>query len=457
MTPAKNVDRLAQRYDDDGRRYVCYPFAERFHAGFDAVAYRRSALLSNVRAAPLAVYVHIPFCASACSFCGDPRVITCDPQRAHAYVQRLKREISMQARLFDSHRPIEHLHFGGGTPTFLTPSQLGDVLSHLGHHFRLTLGRDALIEIDPRTFRVEELTPLAAIGFDRINLGVQDFDEAVQKAIHRIQPPQRVLAIVERARAIGFKSIGVDLICGLPLQTLERFARTLDTAIAARPDRLAVYRYMHRPAVFKAQRRIVSEQLPSPSTRRDLLALATEKLTGAGYEPIGPDHFALPEDDLARAQRAGRLRPCSGGYSTHGDCDLMGLGVSAVSRVGSAYAQNHHRLTDYNRAIDADTFPIERGYALTIDDETRREVIEGLLCHGQVTVGDVEARYAITFERYFARELKQLEALIRAGMLSRNEHEIRITPQGRLFLRHIALCFAAPIAEKRTLKYSRAR
>jgi oxygen-independent coproporphyrinogen III oxidase len=449
---------LVQRYDRNGPRYTSYPTAAQFHSGFDIGAYRRAALLSNVAATPLSIYVHVPFCTSPCLYCGCNRVITRDRGQAIEYIARLEQEIELQARLFDSRRSVQQLHFGGGTPTFLDAAQLQALLEHLGRSFSLapTAQRETSIEIDPRTVNAQQLGALAALGFNRISLGVQDFDAAVQRAVNRIQPISMVHGLVERARAIGFRSISFDLIYGLPLQTHESFSRTLDAAIAARPDRLAVYGYAHMPRIFKAQRRIQAAQLPTPEQRLALLGLTIEKLTGAGYEYIGMDHFALPDDELARARRTGTLHRNFQGYSTHADCDLVGLGVSAIGKVGDAYAQNHKRLADYYRAIDAGQLAIERGVSLTIDDITRREVIQRLMCTGQVVYQEIGQLYELDFQTYFAREIVALKPMLEDQLITMSKEALTITPKGALLLRNIAMTFDRYLQASEREQYSKA-
>lgn len=459
MTATTTFDAdLVNRYDRNGPRYTSYPTAAQFHPGFDRTAYRRAALLSNADAAPLSLYVHVPFCTSPCFYCGCNKIITRDKGKADEYLVRLKREIVMQSRLFDPRRVVEQLHFGGGTPTFLEPSQLGDLFDYLGRYFNLAdpFKRESSIEIDPRTIDGERLAALAALGFNRISLGVQDFDPAVQRAVNRIQPASMVMALVERARTIGFRSISFDLIYGLPLQTRESFARTLDTVIDARPDRLAVYGYAHMPRLFKPQQRINAEQLPSPTARLELLGLTVEKLTGAGYQYIGMDHFALPDDELAEARRAGVLHRNFQGYSTHADCDLVGLGVSAIGKVGAAYAQNHKRLADYYRAIDEEQLPVERGIALTVDDETRRDVIQRIMCQGAVEFVEVEQRYELNFAAYFAREFAALRPMIDDGLVTLDQQALTVTPKGFLLLRNIAMVFDAWLPQSSAVSFSKA-
>lgn len=394
---------------------------------------------------PLSLYVHIPFCASPCFYCGCNRVITRSHDRAAAYVERLKSEIVLQSELFSRTRPVDQLHFGGGTPTFLDENELASLLDHLGKHFSLATEehREYSIEIDPRTVTPESVRALAKLGFNRMSLGVQDFDPDVQVAVNRLQSKEQTLQVTEAAREAGVRSISFDLIYGLPRQTPEGFARTLDAVIDARPDRLAVYAYAHMPRLFKAQRRILTDQLPTPDQRLRLLGLTVERLTAAGYVYIGMDHFALPEDELVRAKRNRSLQRNFQGYSTHADQDLIGLGVSAISKVGDSYSQNFKSLPEYYAAIDAGHLPVQRGILLTEDDQIRRAVIQELMCHELIDCAAMSARLDIDFKRYFRRELERLQELQALGLTYVKNGCIGLTLAGRLLMRTVAMVFDA--------------
>jgi oxygen-independent coproporphyrinogen-3 oxidase len=441
---------LIRRYDCHGPRYTSYPTAVQFHTGFDEAAYRCAALASerNGVRSPLSLYVHIPFCASPCFYCGCNRIITRSTEKAKGYLQRLYREIEAQARLFGRDRLIEQLHFGGGTPTFLRPDQLQALMTHLGAHLRLTdsARREYSIEIDPRTVSREGIRTLASVGFNRMSLGVQDFDPDVQAAVNRIQSVHQTVEVIDAAREAGFGSIGIDLIYGLPKQTFAGFSRTLSSVLDARPDRLAVYAYAHMPHVFKAQRRLSREDLPTPEARLGLLRLTIDALTGAGYEYIGMDHFALPGDELVRAKRDGTLQRNFQGYSTRARCDLIGLGVSAIGSTGTAYAQNFKNLRDYYAALDSGRLPIQRGIELTADDLVRRAVIQELMCQEQLAFATMETRLGIDFERYFAAELRRLAPMAEDGLVELSTWGIRVLPAGRLLLRNVAMVFDAYLA-----------
>lgn len=449
---------LIRRYDSHGPRYTSYPTAVQFHTGFDEQSYRRLALLSNAGTPrPLSVYVHVPFCARPCFYCGCNKIITRNPVHAEQYLQRLRREIELQGALFARRRNVRQLHFGGGTPTYLTMAQLSGLFDHLGKHFSIdrTEQREFSIEIDPRTLEEHTLAALAELGFNRLSLGVQDFDPKVQRAVNREQSPEQIEQCMVQARALGYRSVSFDLIYGLPLQTVESFGQTLDTVVQMRPDRIAAYGYAHMPRLFKAQRAIRADQLPDAETRLQLLALTVERLTDAGYVYIGMDHFALPDDDLARAMRDGSLHRNFQGYSTHGDCDLIGLGVSAIGAVGNSYSQNRKDLTSYYAALDQGRLPVDRGIALSVDDVLRREVIQRLMCKGELSMREIEGRYALDFGNYFANELSALNALAADGLITNDADAIQVTERGRALLRTIAMVFDAYLPRAASTQFSK--
>jgi oxygen-independent coproporphyrinogen-3 oxidase len=441
---------LLRRYDRPGPRYTSYPTAPQFSDDFGEFALRDAAVASNGDPIPrrLSLYVHVPFCQSPCFYCGCNRIITRDTGRVAPYLDRLKREITLAATLFDRDREVIQVHFGGGTPNFLSPAQLGDVLDSLRRHFHFSGAseRDISIELDPRFVAPDEIAALAELGFNRASFGVQDFDPAVQVAVNRIQSVAETQAVIEACRATGFRSVNVDLIYGLPFQTTEGFGRTLDTVVAMRPDRLAVYSYAHLPTLFRPQRQIDAGRLPDPEAKLGLLQLAIERLTDAGYVYIGMDHFALPDDDLARAQARGGLHRNFMGYTTHADSDLVGLGVSAISHVGDSYSQNHRNILGWEAALDAGQLPVFRGMRLSEDDQLRADLIQQLMCQGEIPVGALERRYAIEFDRYFADAIARLEPLMADGLLQRHPNRYAVTEQGRLLLRNIAMCFDAYLA-----------
>jgi len=443
-----DVDRM-RRYDREGPRYTSYPTAAQFSEGIAPNAYEWAAATSRGarEAQPLSAYVHIPFCFSPCFYCGCNRIISHQPDLINTYAKHLLDEISLRSPYFGRNRVIDQMHFGGGTPTFLPKTLLIEVVGRLEREFRLTdsVDRDYSIEIDPRGIDQGMLQVLASLGFNRISLGVQDFDENVQRAVNRVQPESMVAKVYEAARNLGFRSINFDLIYGLPLQTASSFSVTLDRVIAMRPDRLAVYGYAHLPRMFKAQRRIRDEELPNAHERLSLLRLAITKLEAAGYDYIGMDHFALPGDSLARAQRNGTLRRSFQGYTTHADRDLVGFGVSAIGQVGGLYVQNYKSLHDYQAAVAGGALPSNRGRSMTRDDRIRKDVIDAIMCRGFVDIPAVEARNDIVFDAYFAKELRRLLALQVDGLVELDGPRIALTPIGKLLMRTVAMTFDAYI------------
>ena len=437
---------LIERYDLQGPRYTSYPAAPHFDSHFGAEAFAAAARASNEDPIPrrLSLYVHAPFCLSPCFYCGCTRVITRDRAKAESYLARLHREIELVAQLFDRDRKTIQLHFGGGTPNFFDATQMEDLMECLDRHFGfLQPTLEAGIEIDPRSADASYIRTLGALGFNRISIGVQDFDLAVQQAVNRVQTVEETRAVIDSARASGFKSVSLDLIYGLPRQTVWSFERTLDEVIALAPDRIAAYGYAHLPSRFSAQRRIRSEDLPDARVRLALFELTVRKLTAAGYRYIGMDHFARPDDDLAVAQRHGTLQRNFQGYSTHAACDLIGLGMSSISHVGSTFSQTAADLIGYNAAIDAGRLAVVRGLALTDDDIIRADAIQQLMCHGVIDIGAFEARHRLEFDAYFSRELARLDALVSDGLVELSPARIVVLPAGRFLLRNIAMCFDA--------------
>lgn len=436
---------MLRKYDLPGPRYTSYPTAPHFGAHFDEAMLREYIRCSNAEPIPrpLSLYVHVPYCFSPCFYCGCNRIITHDRSKGRTYVDRLVREIAMVGPLFDRDREVVQLHFGGGTPNFLEPRELREVLAAIGSQFHLDSSsqRDFSVELDPRYVPEGYVAACTELGFNRASLGVQDFDPEVQRAVNRLQSVEQTVRVVEDCRAAGWRSINIDLIYGLPKQTLAGFERTLDTVLGIRPDRLAVYSYAHMPRLFKAQRQIHSADLPSREDKLRLLQLSIEKLTAAGYLYIGMDHFALPQDELSRAQAAGSLHRNFMGYTTHADCDLVGLGVSAVSHVGDSYSQNGRDLPAWEIAIDQGRLPVWRGRHLDFDDVIRADVIQRLMCQGGIDVASVERRHEIDFRMYFADALARLRPLVADGLVAADDQRIVATSRGRLLLRIIAMCF----------------
>ena len=436
---------LLRRYDRPGPRYTSYPTAPQFSTAFGEAEFVEAVRTSNGDPIPrrLSLYVHVPFCFSPCFYCGCNRVITRDHSRAETYLLRLVREVAMVAPLFDRDRDVIQLHLGGGTPNFLSAHQLAELMESLSRHFHFSSSknRDFSIELDPRCVNAGDIEALAFMGFNRASLGVQDFDPAVQEAVNRVQSVEETLAVIDACRRYGFRSVNVDLIYGLPEQNREGFGRTLDTVIAARPDRLAIYGYAHLPQLFRAQRQIDAALLPSPEDKLGLLQLAIEKLAGAGYRYIGMDHFALPEDELSLAQENGSLHRNFMGYTTHVESDLIGLGVSAISHIGDSYSQNPRDLPAWEAAIDAGRLPVWRGMQMNADDVLRADLIQQLMCRGEIDIPALEDRHNIHFLEYFHEDLLRLCDLAIDGLVETSETKITATSRGRLLLRIIATCF----------------
>ena len=438
---------LVEKYDRPGPRYTSYPTAPQFHAAFAEDDYRAAAERSNRVALPkpLSVYVHIPFCRSLCYYCACNKIITHNTERAAEYLDWLKQEIEVQGRLFDETRRMTQLHLGGGTPTYLSNAQLGDLMAALdaAFHFAPVEEREFSLEVDPRTVTPAQIHELHELGFNRLSFGVQDFDPDVQKAVNREQSEEQVFALVQAARDAGFQSISVDLIYGLPLQTVASFDTTLDKIIALRPDRLATYSYAHLPELFKAQRLIRPEDMPPPERKIELLELTIRRLTAAGYVYIGMDHFALPEDELTLAKENGTLQRNFQGYSTHADCDMIGLGITSIGKVGDSYSQNVKETAQYQARLEAGRLPVMRGYRLNNDDRLRRDVINTLMCHGRLDFAEIESRHDIVFNEYFADALEQLDEMERDGLVAIQANGLEVLPAGRLMMRNMAMAFDA--------------
>jgi oxygen-independent coproporphyrinogen III oxidase len=441
---------LLQRYGITGPRYTSYPTAAEFHEKFTENDYRDAIEESNgdLVPSPLSLYIHLPFCSSPCFYCACTRIITRQTDVAENYLHYLQRELTLLSHLFDSDRVIDQVHFGGGTPTFYDCNQLGWLLRQISANFNVRPGDipELAIEIDPRTVSPDDIRNLIATGFGRMSFGIQDFDTNVQHEVNRCQSVERVLELMHTARACGVRSINVDLIYGLPKQTPDSFSATLDTIIEAGPDRIAAYGYAHMPHLFPSQRRLQLNDLPDAGMRLEMFQLAISKLTGAGYVYIGMDHFALPTDDLAVARRHGWLNRNFQGYSARPECDLVGLGMSAVSMIGGSYSQNYKTLDQYYASLAHGDLPVWRGVRLSDDDHIRGDIIQAIMCHGHVRFDDIANRYRIDFHAYFSRELKRLQQLETEGLLQLGPEELRVTSMGRLLLRVIAMTFDAYLA-----------
>ncbi|HCY15135.1 MAG: oxygen-independent coproporphyrinogen III oxidase [Curvibacter sp. GWA2_64_110] len=436
---------LLRRYDVAGPRYTSYPTADRFVEAFTADDYARALQQRRSGAAalvlPLSLYVHIPFCESLCYYCACNKIITKHHDRAAEYLRYLSREVDLHTAQLGVGQTVTQLHLGGGTPTFLSDAELRELMAMLRRSFTLAPGGEYSIEVDPRTIDVQRLDTLAELGFNRLSFGVQDFDPAVQKAVHRVQPAEQVFALVQAARERGFDSINVDLIYGLPQQTPESFERTLKQVTELRPDRIALYAYAHLPERFKPQRRIVTTELPGAAAKLSMLSDALKTFMGAGYIYVGMDHFALPNDPLAVAKRQGRLHRNFQGYSTQPDCDLIALGVSSIGRIGATYSQNAKTLEEYYDAIDHGRFAVVRGLALSRDDLVRRGVIMALMCQGQVLFESINLAYLVDFRSYFAAEMEAVQELAEQGLVTIDDSGIQVTANGWFFVRAVAMVF----------------
>jgi len=440
-SPELEVDlELIRRLDKKGPRYTSYPTADRFVETFSALDYAGWASRREADR-PLSLYFHIPFCNTLCFYCACNKVITKDRSLSEKYVKYMIKELEMQAAVLGEDRLVEQLHWGGGTPTFLSDKQMRELMNAARKHFKLVDDGEYSIEIDPRKVSDETIALLAELGFNRISIGVQDFDPLVQSAVNRIQSEEETLRIINAARANGFKSVSIDLIYGLPKQTIAGVSATLDKVIAANPDRLSIYNYAHMPTIFMPQRRINENDLPAAQVKLDILSMAVKTLTDAGYVYIGMDHFAKPDDELAVAQRQHRLHRNFQGYSTHSDCDLVAIGVSSIGKVGSSYSQNFREPDDYYDAIERGVLPIMRGMELNDDDMVRRAIIQDLMCHFELTKESINAAYQLDFDQYFVTELDELREYEGEGLLKLTPERVIVTPKGRMLIRNICMVF----------------
>jgi len=449
---------LIRRFDVSGPRYTSYPTADRFHERFTAPSWGRHLAARSVEGVSqgLSLYFHIPFCDTVCYYCACNKVITKDRQRAGRYLDYLEKEMSLVDDLLKGPRLVSQMHWGGGTPTFLSDAEIERLCTAIRSHFEFAPDGEYSIEVDPRRVSAETVALLAAQGFNRMSVGVQDFHPEVQRAVNRIQSVDETFSVISAARENGFKSVSVDLIYGLPLQNLKTVAGTLDRVLDIQPDRLALYNYAHLPTRFMPQRRIKVEELPSAQEKLDIMGMAIERLTEAGYVFIGMDHFARPDDELAIAQREGRLYRNFQGYSTHSECDLLAFGASAIGKVQGAYAQNEKTLEAYYERLDRSELPIVRGYEMNEDDELRYAVIQALMCDFSLSYADFERSYGIRFNEYFANELALLISYADAGLCVLAPESLEVTPQGRMLVRVLAMVFDRYLQETRTsASYSR--
>jgi oxygen-independent coproporphyrinogen-3 oxidase len=434
---------LIRKYNLSGPRYTSYPTVLQFTEAFDCDDYRSVAQASNSSGRPLSLYFHLPFCATLCYYCACNKIATRKRHRADEYLDYLVREIELQSELYASGRPVTQLHWGGGTPTFLSDAQMTRLMDATRERFALADEREFSIEVDPREVRTETVATLASLGFNRMSVGVQDFEPAVQKAVNRIQSEAQTRRVIDAAREQGFRSLSIDLIYGLPFQTVDTFSRTLDRIVDISPDRLSIYNYAHMPHLFPAQERLHPNDMPSPQEKLRILELAIGKLTTAGYAYVGMDHFAKVTDELFKAQESGTLHRNFQGYSTHRDTDLIGMGVTAIGNIGEAFYQNLKTLDEYYARIDAGELAVAKGLRADPDDTLRRAVITELICYFELDFESFETRHGIRFADRFADELIQLQRLSDDGLIELNESGIRVTDEGRLLVRHVCMAFDA--------------
>lgn len=459
---------LLKKYSGHGPRYTSYPTAVHFTPQFGVADYRRHVDAGNGKRLPngqfaasndllpLSLYLHIPFCHSLCYYCGCNKIVTPKQEKATEYLEYLYREIAMHGALYNPQRQVLQIHFGGGTPNFLSPQQLAATLDVLAREFNFASfdKMEVSIEIDPRTVDKKAVQQLVEIGFNRISIGVQDFDKKVQQAINRLQSDAEIEAVFAGARASGVEAISVDLIYGLPGQNTASFNRTLNKIIELRPMRIALYHYAHMPDNLSSQKLIDERLLPNSAQKLELFNLSLKKLAAAGYEYIGMDHFALPEDSLAQALQNKDLHRNFQGYSIHSDCDMIGMGLSSISKVNRCYSQNQRNLTAYMRSIDAGEIPILHGVELGEDDVIRAYVIQQIMCSAELKYTELSARFAIDFTSYFARELAALEKMVADNLVDwlKDEQNVvlgfKVSKLGRLFLRNIAMLFDAYLEQK---------
>lgn len=434
---------LIKKYDKSGPRYTSYPTAPQFTSSYTADTLKKCIQRSNTEMipSPLSLYVHIPYCDTICYYCACNKIITKNHSVSEEYLELLDAEMQMISPLFDADRELEQLHLGGGTPTFLNDDELLKLMSLIEENFKIAENCEMSIEIDPRKVSNETLKFLTDIGFNRISLGVQDFDEKVQQAVNRIQSYDLVRERLETARKLNIKSINMDLIYGLPFQTVETFTQTLDKVIELKPDRLSIFNYAHLPERFKPQRRINEEDLPAPAEKLKIFELTMNKLQQAGYVYIGMDHFALEDDSMVKAQQDGTLQRNFQGYSTHANADLVAIGVSSIGSICDSYSQNSSNMDDYRKMVKAGNLPIVRGLVMNNDDLLRKEIINQLICHFKLDIEALEDQWKVDFKQYFKAELKQLELMRQDGLLTFDEKAIQVETRGRLLIRNICMVF----------------
>jgi oxygen-independent coproporphyrinogen-3 oxidase len=451
---------LIRRYDTFGPRYTSYPTAVQFTSDFNADDYLKWVKCSNEDPipAPISLYLHIPFCDTICYYCGCSKVITKDKSKATRYIELLKQEIKLQGALFAKDRLVTQIHWGGGTPTFLSDEEIHEIIKCIRENFNVPADNEEVefgIEVDPRTVDEARLKKLNTLGFNRISFGVQDFDSLVQQAVNRVQSTQQIKQHIDDARNLHYQSINIDLMYGLPNQTVQTFSKTLDTTIELNPDRIAVYNYAHLPEMFKPQRRINEDELPSAEEKLNILQLCIDKLQNAGYVYIGMDHFAKASDTLVKAQQEGTLHRNFQGYSTNADCDIVAMGITAISCIGNNYSQNVRTIDEYETCLKQNKIPVFRGIELEDDDVLRREIINQLMCNNQLDIKKLEQKWNINFKTYFRSSLESLQKMADDGLLEIGNTKLTITTTGRLLTRSICMQFDRYLQEKNSNRFSR--
>jgi oxygen-independent coproporphyrinogen-3 oxidase len=450
---------LIRRYDTFGPRYTSYPTAVQFTTDFNLEDYLGGVKHSNEDPipSPLSLYLHIPFCDTICYYCGCSKVITKDKSKAAHYIDLLKQEIKLQGALFAKDRTVTQIHWGGGTPTFLSDKEIYEIIECIRDNFNVPAGNEVEfgIEVDPRTVDQQRLKNLSNLGFNRISFGVQDFDSSVQQAVNRVQSNEQIKQHIIDSRKLHYQSINIDLMYGLPRQSVHSFSKTLDTTIELNPDRIAIYNYAHLPEMFKPQRRINEDELPSAEEKLNILQLCIDKLQNAGYVYIGMDHFAKASDDLVKAQQEGSLHRNFQGYSTHADCDMIAMGVTAISRIGDNYSQNVRTIDEYESYLKQDKIPVFRGIELENDDVLRREIINQLMCNNSLDIIRLEEKWGINFKDYFKSSMENLQKMADDGLLNIEKTKITVTTSGRLLARSICMQFDRYLQEKNTNRFSR--
>jgi oxygen-independent coproporphyrinogen-3 oxidase len=454
-----NIDlEIVKKYDKPGPRYTSYPTAPQFNEDFTPDKYLAEIKRTNALENPpdLSLYFHIPFCDTLCFFCGCNMIISRNRERIHKYVEYLNKEMLLLNEYIDSSRQVSQLHWGGGTPTHLFPDEIRELGNLIYKNFKFKDGSENGCEIDPRELTKDHLVALKDVGFNRISMGVQDFNEKVQKAVNRIQPEALTVKVVDWVRELGFESINLDLIYGLPFQTVAEFEKTVDKIIEIAPDRIALFNYAHVPWMKKHMNLIKPEEIPAPEIKLEILKMSVAKLTEAGYEFIGMDHFAKPDDDLSKALKEKRLYRNFQGYSTNAGTDLYAFGITSIGQLGNAYAQNLRTEKEYYDALDSGIIPISKGYMMNEDDILRKYVIMKIMCDFELDFASVEKQFNINFDEYFAWGLKNIHEIVEDGLISIDNRKLKVHEIGRLLIRNVAMNFDGFLERKEdTAKYSR--